>query len=482
MDLNLKNFQDTLYNTTTQGQMANQINAINASSATTDASNTLKKRAKPSWYENLKKVSGTTVRKRPIQTTPTPGSPEATLADIIGGSFQNTIDNKESSTTSETENTRLDSAKAGDTWYSGPINNTQMGLSLQNNINQQMAGQESNQLLSAKSAGAEALARKAQDIRGAAAQNSIMNGQLGQGMAQTGKMQAEMDTMTALGDYQTNMAQLAGEENQKAQDRALAALGLMQQDDALAETKRSSLVSEDLSSDRFNLDLITKAQEMNMPGYAGEGMNTLAKDQLSAEDFAKAQAQNKEFAEQEELMQSIRSTATNLDHSSFNEMMVQQSDGTWKFNGQTLTPSQALEVNSMMQNNPAYEYNNLVENRAFDDMTEAHFSKMSIDDLSRTKAGVRDTIAKIGGPESFDSEEEGGRPAAKEAYETAYRNTVYFNKNTGIYYRLKDASHDNKEHWYGDGFVVNMSGEALNGPQKGEIIPKVWTSTEYDQP
>ena len=386
-------------------------------------------------------------------------------------------------TAQETEfDSRMTSAQGGDAWYEGPMNNTQMGTSLQSNINQQLAGKESNNLLNARMAGSEALARKSGDIRGAAAQNSIMNGQLGQGMAQTGKMGAELATMRGLGDFQSQMSQLAAQEQQQAQANAMQAIGLMQSDDELGETKRQSLVADGLSDDKFRLDLIREAREGQRPGTYGQAMDEFEKEYLSPEGYANAKNENAEFATQEKFMQGVRASLPNMDVDTFDDTMVQQPDGSWQFDGNDLTPAQALEINSQMQNNPEYGFENRVNEKDFENMTETDFSKLNTDIDARDRAGIKDKLTKIGGADAYDKYDySGGRADAMGDYNAKYTGTIYYDKSSGIYYKLGHASTTKHSNLItDDDFKVHMSGEALNGPNKGKTKNQAWSSSKYD--
>ncbi len=382
------------------------------------------------------------------------------------------------------EEERLASSRAGDTWWTGPMNNTEMGLGLQGNINDQMGGKESNSLLHAQQSGNEALARKSQDIRGAAAQNSIMNGQLGQGMAQTGKMQAEMQTMQAMGDFQTNMAGLAAQEQQQAQQNALQALGLMQRDEEIAETKRQALISDDLSADKFRLDLINQAKDLKMPGYVSEGMQALSSESLSPEEHARALEQNEDYRKSEQTMQQVRTILNNVDPSSFNEQFEFDADsGKYTLisdpnNPIELDEAQSLEVSAALQNSPQAQYGNKIANRDIEGMTNEQISTLIESSDDRAKAGIMDSIRFVGDMNSFDSNESGGRPAAREKYDERYKDEIYFNQTTGIFYRLENASTSGEDE--SGNFKVSMSGTPLNGPNKGNVESKVWTSGPYD--
>jgi hypothetical protein len=93
-------------------------------------------------------------------------------------------------------------------------------------IMDQMAGQPSNALLTAKRQGADALTRKMGDVRAATAAQSFGSGQYGQGAAINALMQTEQAGAQAIGQFSGEIASLASQEQQNAQDRALQFLAI----------------------------------------------------------------------------------------------------------------------------------------------------------------------------------------------------------------------------------------------------------------
>jgi hypothetical protein len=296
----------------------------------------------------------TTTTSTPTTTTPIVKTPEEILNEERTQSYEE----------------RVHKAKMGDTdglGFTGALD-TQMGRTLTNNINEQMGGKESNALLMARQSGNEALARKAQDIRGAAAQNSIMQGQLGQGMAQTGKMQAEMQTMQQMGDFQTNMAAMAAQEQQNSQAQALQALGLYQQDQGIAETKRQAIVSEAQTQDQMDknnlIDIYREASAAGASGTAGITLDKLTGQYLTQSELEQARAGDIEAAEYLETTQQVTAL---LNTKSGAELAnsVEERDGKFYFNGsdQEIPPALAATITSAIAADPeaqvAMEFNNV---------------------------------------------------------------------------------------------------------------------------
>ena len=266
-----------------------------------------------------------------------------------------------------------------------------MGKQLVDNITQQMGGRESNQLLNAKQSGNEALARKAADIRGAAAQNSILNGQLGQGMAQTGKMQAEMATMQQMGDFQTNMAGLAAQEQQTAQQRALQALGLMQQDTQIAEMKRRGIIADDLNEKEYDqrgqLAAIEMANKMKLSGSAGILMGDLRDSYLNDEQISKeisgdVNSQNL-LIEQQAILPFLET------------MSSKQIDGSYDFenktwNGKAIDPSTAAAIEQRLLQTPEYSIRFSLKEGDISNLKEDDVIALKNEQSLRNSAGIKD--------------------------------------------------------------------------------------------
>lgn len=111
-------------------------------------------------------------------------------------------------------------------------------------IMDQMGGQPSNALLTAKRQGADALTRKMGDVRATTAAQSFGSGQYGQGAAINALMQTEQAGAQAIGQFSGKIASLASQEQQAAQDRALEFLDM--------EERARSGMADDLLREQDN--------------------------------------------------------------------------------------------------------------------------------------------------------------------------------------------------------------------------------------
>lgn len=208
---------------------------------------------------------------------------------------------------------------------------TQVGKTLEGNILDSLGGQMSNQLIQARATGNEALARKAGDIRGLAAQNTIQSGNLGQGSASRARMGAELEIMQNLGDFQGQIAQAGADEQAGARTQALQLLGLKGQDLQIEEMKRQSLVSEDqaekLDNSNYLLGLIDRAVD---PGTKQELTSSAVEELLGGPLSEEAVLANEKYAKELEQASSIQNLINNLNPSQMTEKFSIGEDGQWQ--------------------------------------------------------------------------------------------------------------------------------------------------------
>lgn len=153
---------------------------------------------------------------------------------------------------------------------------TDLGRQLGSQISDSLAGKPSNALLGAQGIGNEALARKAQDIRGMMGSQAQASGMIGQGAAAAAKQQGEFQILRNLGDFNTQMGQAAAQEQQQAVQNASTFLGQEQQDWQLNEMQRQAMVSENFKAkDDDFANLMRLIEDPVMQANGGEAYDNL---------------------------------------------------------------------------------------------------------------------------------------------------------------------------------------------------------------
>jgi len=189
---------------------------------------------------------------------------------------------------------------------------TSLGQQLGVQISESLAGRPSNKLIGARTAGNEALARKANDLRGLAGMQAANSGMIGQGAAVAAQQQTEVQNLRAMGDFQGQMGQLAVEEQAGAVNQASNYLGQVSNDWQSQEMQRQAMVGENFKSAEDDFDnLMRMIEDPKMLENGGGALDDLLTNAYGRfqSDPAKMQEFKDQLAESASSRQEIASVA-----------------------------------------------------------------------------------------------------------------------------------------------------------------------------